>query len=76
MSPVKKIQRQINQRPVGFVTSIVTIVEATIVLLISFGVQLTAEQTGAILTLVVAIGGVVQSIWLGKNVIPRSNPVE
>jgi hypothetical protein len=51
--------------------AIVTAIEAVVALLVAFGLDLTAEQTGALVTVVVLVGG----WWSRRKVTPTAAPM-
>src|SRR6266436_6040105 len=58
-----------KREPITLISSVVTLVQALIPLLLAFGlVQLTKEQTGAITSAVVAWGGLLGTVF-GRNLV-------
>ena len=64
-----------KREPIALISSVVTLVQASIPLLLAFGIiQLTKEQTGAITSAVVAWGGLLGTV-LGRNLVtPVADP--
>ena len=62
------------REPVAVINAIVTIVEAAIALAVGLGWDLTAEQVGLFMAVVVAIGNLVKILWARNQVTPVSDP--
>ena len=65
-----------TQDPVGSAAWIVSAASAVIALLVSFGLQVTAEQTAAILAVVFIAAQAAQAIWTRHRVTPNTKVLE
>lgn len=59
-----------DKEPARLIGAIVAFVTALLGLLVTFGVDITKEQTGAILTVAGAGGAVLQAVWTRRKVTP------
>lgn len=50
-----------NKEPVAIVNTVVALIEAVILAVVAFGVQMSSEQIGAVMGAVIAAGAVVQT---------------
>ena len=65
-----------TQDPVGSAAWIVSAASAVITLLVAFGLQVTAEQTAAILAVVFIAAQAAQAIWTRRRVTPNTKVLE
>ena len=70
-----KVTHTWTREPVAIIGAIVALIEAVIGLLIAFGVDMTAEQSQAIITVAVAAGPVIGLVLNMLFVRPRVTPV-
>jgi arginine exporter protein ArgO len=64
------LKRKLQNEPIATMAAIVGVVEAVLVLAISFGAPLTKEQNAAILAVVIAAGALVQAVYGRSKVQP------
>jgi hypothetical protein len=60
--------------PVAVVNGTVAILEATIALAVSFGLDLSGEQVGLFMAVVIAVGNLIKTIWARRKVTPVAVP--
>ena len=60
--------------PVAVVNGSVAIVEASIALAVSFGLNWSGEQVGLVMAAVIAIGNLLKTIWARRKVTPVAAP--
>ena len=65
-----------TQDPVGSAAWVVTAVASVITLLVAFGLQVTAEQTAAILAVVFIAAQAAQALWTRRRVTPNTKVLE
>lgn len=63
-----------KREPVAIVNAIIAVIEALIALLVAFGLDLTAEQVGAIMAFVAAVGGLIGILIVRPRVTPVADP--
>lgn len=63
-----------KREPLLAINVTVGIIEAGIALALPFGLRLNAEQTGAVMALVIAIGTIVATVLARSRVTPVSDP--
>jgi hypothetical protein len=63
-----------KREPVVIINALVALVEAIIALAVGFGLNLTKEQVGLVMAVVVAIGNLVQTILARGQVTPVADP--
>ena len=72
---VDKLTRTWTREPVAIIGAIVALIEAVIGLLIAFGVDMTAEQSQAIIAVAITAGPVIGLVLNVLFVRPRVTPV-
>ncbi|MCP5059108.1 MAG: hypothetical protein GY937_20580 [bacterium] len=63
-----------NLEPVALINSGIGVIEAAVALAVGFGLELSAEQVGLVMALVVGIGNLAKTIWSRSQVTPIANP--
>jgi hypothetical protein len=63
-----------KREPVAIVSSVIAVIEAAIALLVAFELSLTAEQVGAIMAFVTAVGGLIRILIVRPRVTPVADP--
>jgi hypothetical protein len=63
-----------KREPVAIVNGFTTFIEALIALGIAFGLDWSAEQVGSVMAVVVAVGGMVSTIYARGQVTPVGDP--
>lgn len=63
-----------KREPIVIINAVVALIEAIIALAVGFGLNLTKEQVGLFMAVVVAIGNLVQTILARGQVTPVADP--
>ena len=59
-----------SREPVAFINALVAVIEAGIALLVAFGLDLSLQETGAIMAFVFAMATLIQTYWARSLVTP------
>lgn len=68
----EKVKMAWANEPIVIINSVMTVIQAVIVMLVAFGLDISEEQKGSIIAVSVAIGGIITALYGRSQVTPNA----